>query len=209
MLDTLKKVLKNASFDEGLCKEIINIGRAKNIKAGEVLIDKETKATEIPIILSGVLKVSRHDEDDNMVFLYFLEGGETCAMSISCCLEGKKASFYVTAEEDSCMWMVPMEFMDIWVSKYRSFRKFIFQAYQTRFNELLGTIDTIVFGKLDQRIYQYLLDLKEATASFVIKKTQEEIAIELNTSRVVVSRLLKQLEKEGKISYNRNKIEIL
>jgi len=95
------------------------------------------------------------------------------------------------------------------VVKYKSFRKFVFDAYQTRFDEMLNTIDSVVFLKMDQRLYKYLLDKKQASGTFVINKTHEQIANELNTSRVVVSRLLKQLERDGKIEQYRNRIEIM
>ncbi len=151
----------------------------------------------------------RQDPDGNEVFLYFLEGGETCAMSITCCIEGRRSAFRVVAEEDSILWMIPMSDLDRWIVKYPSFRKFVFGSYQQRFDELLNTIDSVVFTKMDERLYRYLLDAKQATGSFEIHKTHEQIARELNTSRVVVSRLLKQLEKEEKIEQYRNRIEIL
>ena len=124
-------------------------------------------------------------------------------------LKEEKAEFKVVAEENSTLWMIPMNYMDVWVTKYKSFRSFIFGSYQTRFDELLTTIDSIVFHKMDERLYRYLLDTKQATGSFSIYKTHEQIAIALNTSRVVVSRLLKQLVNEGKIEQYRNRIEIL
>ena len=115
----------------------------------------------------------------------------------------------VTAEEDSEVWMVPIANLDMWVVKYASFRQFVFRSYQERFNELIGTLDTVVFAKMDERIYRYLLDKKQASGTYVIEKTHEQIAKDLNTSRVVVSRILKQMEKEEKIEQYRNRIEVL
>jgi CRP/FNR family transcriptional regulator len=130
-------------------------------------------------------------------------------MSITCCLEGIKTAFHVIAEEDSVLWMIPMHYMDRWIVKYRNFRQFVFGAYQSRFDELLMTIDSVVFSRLDDRLYKYLLDTKEATGTYEIHKTHEQIAKELNSSRVVISRLLKKLEKEEKIEQHRNRIDIL
>ena len=151
----------------------------------------------------------RQDANGQEVFLYYLEGGETCAMSITCCLEGKISAFKVVAEEDSLLWMIPMSYIDPWISKYQSFKKYVFQAYQTRFDELLNAIDSVVFHHMDERLYKYLLDTQQATGSFEIHKTHQQIANELNTSRVVISRLLKKLEKEGRIEQYRNRIDIL
>lgn len=209
MQELVNKVLSNSQIEPKLADEIITIGRLKKVRAGGVVISPESDSNEMPIVLEGLLKVMRKDPNGNEVFLYFLEGGETCAMSITCCIEGKKKAFNVIAEEDSVLWMIPMGHIDSWVAKFPSFRKFVFEAYQTRFDEMLNTIDSVVFLKMDQRLYKYLLDKKQASGSFVIHKTHEQIANELNTSRVVVSRLLKQLEREEKIEQHRNRIEIL
>ncbi|MEQ9468276.1 MAG: Crp/Fnr family transcriptional regulator [Ekhidna sp.] len=209
MQEHIDAILKNTGLEPKLIDEIVTIGRLKKVSAGNVVISPDSPGNEMPIVLSGLLKVMRQDPDGNEVFLYYLEGGETCAMSITCCIEGRKASYKVMAEEDSTLWMIPMTYMDSWIKKYESFRRFVFGAYQTRFDELLMTIDSVVFHKMDERLYRYLLDTKQATGSYEIHKTHEQIANELNTSRVVISRLLKGLEREGKIEQHRNKIEIL
>ncbi len=209
MKELVSKVLKNSVFEPQLIEEILTIGRLKKIKAEDVVISHESQGNEIPIVLEGLLKVMRQDANGNEVFLYYLEGGETCAMSITCCIEGKKTAFHVVAEEDAILWMMPTTNMDAWIAKYPSFRKFVFQSYQIRFDELLATIDSVVFMKMDQRLHKYLLDKKQASGSYVINKTHQQIANEMNTSRVVISRLLKQLEREEKIEQYRNRIEIL
>lgn len=209
MNDTIDVLLKSSGLEPKLIDEIVVIGRQKRIKEYQVLVSPKSPGDEIPIVMNGLLKVLRQDPDGNEVFLYYLEGGEICAMSITCCIEGRRASFKVVAEEDSMLWMVPMNYMDSWIVKYQSFRRFIFDSYQTRFDELLTTIDSVVFHNTDERLYRYLLDTQQATGSFQIHKTHEQIANELNTSRVVVSRLLKQLEREEKIEQHRNLIEVL
>lgn len=208
-MELIDNVLKNAGLEPKLVEEIKSLGRLKKVKAGQVVIHPSDDSNEMPFVLSGLLKVMRHDDDHNEIFLYYLEGGETCAMSITCCLEGKKSAFHVLAEEDSTLWMVPIAFIDSWVVKYASFRKFVFRSYQLRFDELLNSIESIAFSKMDKRLHKYLLDTKQATGSYEINKTHEQIANELNTSRVVVSRLLKKLEQDGLIAQHRNRIEIL
>lgn len=209
MSELVESVLQGAGLEAKLVEEILTIGRLKKVAAGQVVVSPDSQGNEMPIVLRGLLKVMRHDQNANEVFLYYLEGGETCAMSITCCLEGKKTAFKVLAEEDAVLWMIPLTYLDSWIAKYQSFRRFVFASYQLRFDELLMTIDSIVFTKLDERLYKYLLDTKQATGSFEIRKTHEQIANELNTSRVVISRLLKQLEKEEKIEQHRNLIEVL
>lgn len=209
MTQDVASILNITGLEPQLVEEIISLGRLKKITAGQVLMSADNYGNEIPIVLSGLLKVMRQDANGEEMFLYYLEGGETCAMSITCCMEGKKAGYKVIAEEDSTIWMIPNGHMDSWIVKYPSFRRFIFTSYQLRFEELLSTIDSVVFQNMDGRLFKYLIDTQEATGSFEINKTHEQIAKELNTSRVVVSRLLKKLEKDGKIEQYRNKIEIL
>lgn len=205
----IAEILRKADFQDQLIDEIIQVGRLKKAKAGEVIVSPSDPGEEMPIVLDGVLKVMRQDSDDQEILLYFLQEGETCAMSITCCLEGKKTAFKAIAEEDARLWMVPLRSLDDWLVKYRSFRKFVFGSYQVRFDELLTTIDSVVFTRMDERLYRYLLDIKQATGSYEIRKTHQQIANELNTSRVVVSRLMKQLEQEKKIEQGRNLIEVL
>ncbi len=209
MEELVSNTLNHSQLEKPLIDEIFTVGRLKKVRQGQEVISPLDSTNEIPIVMEGTLKVMRKDDKGNEAFLYFLEGGETCAMSITCCIEGKKSAFHVVAEEDSTLWMIPISYLDRWLVKYGSFRKFVFESYQTRFDELLNTIDSVMFSKMDERIYKYLLDKKQATGSYVIEKTHEQIARELNSSRVVISRLLKQLEREGKIEQHRNRIEIL
>lgn len=210
MSELVTSFLQKANLENELIQEIIQVGRMKKVAPDEHVITPEMKGKAMPLVLSGSLKVMRQDGKGNEALLYFLEGGETCAMSIACCLEGAtKTDFIVKAEEDSTLWMIPMSCLDGWMVKYPSFRRYVFESYQNRFDELLTTIDSVVFTKMDERIYKYLLDKKQASGSYVIEKTHAQIAQELNTSRVVVSRLLKQLEKEEKIEQYRNRIEVL
>ena len=113
------------------------------------------------------------------------------------------------AEENSELWMVPVNYMDEWIGKYYSWREFVFRSYSERFEEIFAALDTIAFLKLDERLLKYLKDKQKASGTSIFYKTHHEIAKELNTSRVVVSRLLKRLENEGILRLSRNKIKIL
>ncbi|MEO1254614.1 MAG: Crp/Fnr family transcriptional regulator, partial [Bacteroidota bacterium] len=123
--------------------------------------------------------------------------------------ENKKKEIQVVAEKDSQVLMIPNGHLDSWLNKYPNFKKFIFASYQKRFDELLENIDSLVFTNLEDRLWKYLLDTKQATSSFEVLKTHEEIAKDLGTSRVVISRLLKKIELDERIQQHRNKIEIL
>ena len=209
MVDQIAALLQQNGLEDALVVEIIQSGRLFKVKEAMPLISLGARATEMPMVITGSLRIMREDEQGNEIFLYYLEGGDACAMSISCCLGPQVSQFKAVAEVDSDLWMVPMAHIDEWMAKYASFRKFVIDSYQARFDELMNTIDSIAFMNMDQRLMKYLLDKKQSSGSFVINKTHEQIATELNTSRVVVSRLLKKLEKEEKIELYRNRIEIL
>lgn len=209
MEEKVGEILRNLQLEDGLIKEILTSGRKKRVEAEESVVVPGSSANEVPFVIEGLLRVMRQDSNGNEIFLYYLEGGETCAMSITCCLENRTSSFHVAAETDALLWMIPAGQMDGWITKYKAFRRFVFDSYQTRFDELMQAIDSMAFMKMDERLYKFLLDSKQASGSFTVNKTHEQIANELNTSRVVISRLVKKLEREGKIEQYRNRIEIL
>lgn len=209
MQETLEAVLNADHFEEGLIQEISNLGHLVSVKKGDFILDSSRSTSEIPIVIEGLLKVYRQESSGKEVLLYYLEKGETCAMSITCCMEKKPTPIKVIAEEDSKIWMFPNGKLDQWIAAYPSFRRFVLNSYQIRFDELMDTVDSLVFTNMEDRVMKYLLDTKQATESYEINKTHHQIAHELNTSRVVVSRLLKKMEQEEKIIQHRNRIEIL
>jgi CRP/FNR family transcriptional regulator len=138
-----------------------------------------------------------------------LESGDTCAMSLTCCIAKSVSKIRAIADEDTEVIMIPIAKMSLWFSNNDSWRSFILQSYQVRFDEMLETIDTLAFMKMDERLFKYLKDKVKLSASTDLEITHQNIAEDLNTSRVVVSRLLKQLEKDEKIALGRNKITVL
>src|SRR5690606_15541122 len=156
-----------------------------------------------------VIKIMREDLDKGELLLYFLERGDTCSMTLNCCLGDKKSEIRAIGETDGTVAMIPISKMEEWMGKYRSWRAFVMESYNIRFNEMLSAIDHIAFMKMDERLYNYLLDKKKITGSSIISQTHQEIASNLNSSRVVISRLLKFLENEGLVKLNRNSIELL
>lgn len=196
-------------FEEELLQEIKNIVVFKEIKEGEMLMDIGNYVTALPLLISGAIKVMREDEDGDELLLYFLERGHTCAMTLSCCLGHKKSEIRAVAETDTQLVMIPVQKMEEWTSKYKNWRNFVFNSYQNRLDEMLETIDNIAFMNMDERLWKYLKEKVRINKNKIISRTHQEIAYDLHTSRVVVSRLLKSLEKQGKISLQRNAVEVL
>ena len=202
-----------ASFSYILDEEIIDkmsaVASIKSFSKNDIIIDVGQELQSIPLLLSGNIKVMREDNDGNDLLLYVLESGDTCAMSLTCCMAKSVSKIRAVADSDTDVVMIPVSTMTDWFNSNESWRMFILQSYQVRFNEMLETIDTLAFLKMDERLYKYLTDQVKLTASAILSLTHQSIAEDLNTSRVVVSRLLKQLENEGKITLGRNKITIL
>jgi CRP/FNR family transcriptional regulator len=196
-------------FEEALLSEINQVGTIKEVSAGQKLMEIGDYIRSMPLLVSGAIKILREDEDGDELLLYFLERGETCAMTLTCCMGHTKSEIRAIAETDTKLIMIPIQKMEEWTGKYKTWRNFVFQSYHDRLEEMLKTIDSIAFLKMDKRLLKYLKEKVHITGSKTIKNTHQEIAYELHTSRVVISRLLKKLEKLGKIALHRNSIEVI
>lgn len=195
-------------FEEALLDEIDQLGSLIDFKAADILIDLNQFIKGMPILINGAIKILREDFDEGELLLYFLEKGDTCAMTMACCLGDKQSKIRAVAETDGQLVMIPITKMDEWLAQYPSWRKFIFNSYHNRLDEMLSAIDNLAFNDMNERLKKYLLDVASINNGKVVIKTHQEIAYELNTSRVVISRLLKALEKEDFLELNRNEITI-
>jgi CRP/FNR family transcriptional regulator, anaerobic regulatory protein len=204
----LKNILNIIGFEPELREEIWTSGNLKKVRAGEFVAGAGSPVTHIPIVIEGTIRIFRQGDYGNEVILYYIKPGQTCSLAITCYMGSHKTRAGAIAEENTEIWSIPGHLMDQWVIKYQGFRKFVFQSYQTRFDEILSTVDGISFMNLDARLYKYLLDKKNSNGNKIIKKTHQQIANELNTSRVVISRALKMLEHNQKIEQHRNWIEL-
>ena len=195
-------------FEDALLNEINQVGIFKEVPAGFKMMEIGDYVKAMPLLVSGVIKILRKDTDGDELLLYFLEKGDTCAMTLTCCVAQTKSKIRAIAETDSKLIMIPIKKMEEWSEKYKSWRHFVFESYNNRLNEMLETIDSIAFLKMDERLLKYLAEKVRISKNNTIHKTHQEIAYELHTSRVVISRLLKKLETLGKIELNRSYILI-
>jgi CRP/FNR family transcriptional regulator, anaerobic regulatory protein len=196
-------------FEEALIDEIVKVATYKEFKADDYLIEIGDYIKTMPLLLNGAIKILREDENGDELLLYFLERGDTCAMTLTCCMGQSKSRIRAIAETNGAMVMIPVEKMEEWLTKYKTWRNFVFDSYNIRLMEMLEAIDTLAFMNLDKRLYKYLTDKAKVIGDTEIHTTHQVIAYEMHTSRVVISRLLKALEIQGKIKLHRNKIEIL
>ena len=206
------KVLVKANFsflfEKALLDEMSIVAQLKEVKKNDYLIDIGQEMTFMPLIITGAIKVFRTDDDGDDYILYFIEGGDTCAMTLNCCMKGAKSEIKAIAERDSELLLIPVHKLEDWLH-YKSWRAFVFGSYNNRFSEMLEAVDSLAFMNMNDRILKYLKNKVIANKSEFLKITHNTISLELNTSRVVVSRILKKLEIDGDIKLDRNQIKIL
>ena len=196
-------------FEPELVKALDKNARLVEVKAGETILEIGQTVRTMPIILSGTVKVSRIDEDGKELLLYYVNPNESCAMTFTCCMQQYPSEVQAVAEEDVQMLTIPINFMDEWLVKYPTWKSFVMKTIRNRFHEMLNVFDQIAFQKLDERLVYYLKEKSKVTGSTLINLSHEQIASELATTRVVISRLLKALENDKKVLLYRNQIKLL
>ncbi|MBT8328055.1 MAG: Crp/Fnr family transcriptional regulator [Bacteroidia bacterium] len=193
-------------FEEELINEICLNGQLRNFKPDELVVDIGDKIEYLPLIVSGSLKIMTEDDDGKELLLYYLEIGDTCAVTLNCGAKSSKSKIRAISESDAELLFIPISRVEHWMAKYKSWRDFILETYNYRMTEMLEAIDNLAFNNMEERIYKYLRDKAMVTGDKEIHSTHSQIANDLHSSRVVISRILSKLEKEGLITHGRNKI---
>lgn len=199
-------------FNAALLAEIARVGILRTVEAGTILMQPGDLMLFVPIVLNGSIKILRpNTETDGTgeILLYYLNANDACALSFSSVLTGQTSQIIAVADEKTTLFMVPTDCVDAWMGQFADWRAFIFQTYQKRFDGLLQTFDSVAFQQMDERLLAYLNHRAELTGGRHLYTTHEAIAQDLNTSREVISRLLKQLERLGKVVLARNKISLV
>lgn len=179
-------------------------GTYKVFPAGETLIREDQFITSFPLVLKGIIRITRTNEQGNELLIYFLKENEVCAMSLTCCMSNRKSRVNAVTEEETEVILLPVALLDSWICKYPSWKQFVMQTFQNRFTELIDTVDALAFLKLDERLIKFFTERHRKSGNSTFTGTHQQLAEQLNTSREVVSRMLKRLEKEGKIEISRN-----
>jgi len=180
-----------------------------NVNAGETMLNPGQTIRAVPLVISGLFKVSRVNEEGQELLLYYVKDGESCAMSFTCCMMAHTSVIKGTAEEDSVLLCVPINVMDEWMIRFPTWKRFVMTTILDRFTEVIKAIDEVAFKKLDDRLVNYLKEKSKVTGTSLINLSHQQIADELGTNRVVVSRLLKQLEIDKKLLLYRNQVKLL
>ncbi|MBG6187491.1 Crp/Fnr family transcriptional regulator [Flavobacterium sp. CAN_S2] len=207
MLDPIKKIFP--SFSTELVKDVDANASIQSFKAGDIIMRTGQYIKNTVLVISGKIKVYREDENGGEFFMYYLQPGQACAISMICATKNEKSQIMAKVVEDVELIMVPLPLMDKWMMQHRSWYEFVIDTYRSRFEEVLEVIDSIAFRAMDERLEFYLKRHADVCGCKELKLSHQEIASELNTSREVISRLLKKMEQRGIVALHRNNIELL
>ncbi|AZB22251.1 Crp/Fnr family transcriptional regulator [Kaistella haifensis] len=207
-MDQLEQIVEFRTSPELIAK-LKQYSTEKMYSEGEVILDENSSIRAIPIVTKGTLKVMRTEEDGREILLYYIKAGESCIMSFLGGMHDEKSKVKAEVEEDAEILFLPMEKVSLFIKEYPEWLDYIFRLYHKRFEELLEIINAIAFKKMDERLLNLLHKKEELSGSKILSITHEQLANELGTARVVVSRLLKQLEENGNLKLGRNKITLM
>jgi len=207
-LDKLKSGFEYL-FEAELIEQMCRYGKLKLFPKNSAIIHVGDTLDFFPIVLSGSIKVMTEDKEGDELLLYYLESGDTCAVTLNCCTKKSKSKITAITETDAEILMISLEHFEKWMVDYDSWRRFILDSYNIRLNEMLEAIDNLVFNDMEERLKIYLKDKMWMNKSDVLHITHSDIANDLHSSRVVISRIMKKLEKLEFLQQSRNQVKIL
>jgi CRP/FNR family transcriptional regulator len=205
--DILRQALPNLT-DPKLLDRLLEKGQFLTFESGKTLMEPGQFIKAVPLVLEGSIKIMRVDEDGKELFLYYLEPGETCALSLTCCSASKPSEIKAVIEEKATLLFIPIQVHEQLTDEFKQWKDFVSSTYQHRFQEMLTVLDAVAFKRMDERLMNYIVTKMKQLKTNELHTTHQEVANELGTAREVISRLLKQLEKKKWIELGRNVIYI-
>jgi len=205
--DILRQALPNLT-DPKLVDRLLEKGQFLTFESGKTLMEPGQFIKAVPLVLEGSIKIMRVDEDGKELFLYYLEPGETCALSLTCCSASKPSEIKAVIEEKATLLFIPIQVHEQLTDEFKQWKDFVSTTYQHRFQEMLTVLDAVAFKRMDERLMNYIVTKMKQLKTNELHTTHQEVANELGTAREVISRLLKQLEKKKWIELGRNVIYI-
>ena len=194
-------------FESGLRDAISDVGTYREFETDEELIREDQYIRSFPIMLNGLIKVCRTDEAGNELLLYYLRPGDVCTVSLICCMDRTRSRVKAIAEEATSVVLIPVELLDSWISQFQTWKEYVMRSMQMRFDEMLNALDSIAFMKMDERLEKFFVDRFKSSGTTVYEGSHQDVAMAMNSSREVISRLLKQMERKGMIHLSRGRID--
>lgn len=196
-------------FEKALQEQMGEVGQIRQVKSGDVLMKTGQNIRATMLVLDGLIKIFREDEEGNEFFMYYLQPGEACALSMVCAIKNETSQIMAKAVQDTEVLAIPIQYMDQWMASYKSWYHFVITSYRQRFEDMLQTIDHIAFRNMDERLVFYLQQHLDVQKNNIVQASYTEIAQELNSSREVISRLMKKLAEKGLIRQHKTHTEII
>ena len=194
-------------FTEELMSEIANYGLIKEIPEGVEILKEGQYIKAIPIVLEGLVKVFTRMEEKELL-LYYIGPAQSCIMSFSAGMSNAPSRIFAFTEDASIILLLPSDKLGKW-KQYPAINELFFQQYNLRYTEMLDTINSLLFDKMDQRLYNYLLEKSKLKGEKILTVRHKQIAGELGTAREVITRVMKRLEQEGKVRQLPEGIQII
>lgn len=204
-LDSLQEFKNIPAIKE----KLFEYGFVKTFSEGDVILSENAYIKAIPIVTKGSIRVMRTDEDGRELLLYYIKAGESCIMSFLGGIHQDTSKVKAIAEEETEILFIPIDKVSLLIKEYPEWLDYIFRLYHKRFEELLEVVNEVAFKKIDERLLNFIKKKSEITNNKILHLTHEQLANELGTARVVVSRLLKQMEIEGIVKLGRNNITLM
>lgn len=196
-------------FDDELLSGILRVADLKTVRRGETILRPGQNIRAAILVVEGLVKIFREDEEGNEYFMYYLDAGKACAISLVCALGRSVSGVKGKAVTDATILVIPPQYVDEWTGRYKSWAQFAVSSYRERFEELLQIIDHIAFRSMDERLLYYLKRHRETLQTNIITTSFTDIAQELNSSREVISRLMKKLSEKGMVKLHGSYVELL
>jgi len=207
----MDKELFSAEFPElskniSLRHELVDLCETVAFGPGDVLLKEGSFVKFVPLVLKGLVKVYKEDGDGNEILLYYIRAGQSCIMSATYCIQNEKSKVKAVVVEDCSIILVPVSTALAFNRKYSGWVDFMFRLFSAKYNELIHTIGILTFSRKDRRLKEYLEKASTLRASREISITHQQIADDLGSTREVISRLLKKLEKDGFLELQHRKV---
>lgn len=194
-------------FGNELLAALAEKGIVREFEPDDEILQEGQLIHSFPLVLSGAMRVVRSNAAGNELLLYYLNSGEICSLSLTCCVGMQRSSVRGVAEQKCTILRVPVEYIDRWMQQYPEWKLFVMSSYRNRFDELLETIDALAFSQMDERLVKFFIDRFLATGQRIYTGKHQDVALQLNSSREVISRLLKKMEQRGLVTVSRNQID--
>ena len=186
------------NLEDGLYEAILEHAEIKEIPAGTPLLKVGQNIRSTMMVVEGTVKLYQENEEGDEYFMSYISPGQACAVSMVCSFQAEQSQVLAKALTNVTLLTIPIKYMDEWLSKFKSWHYFVIKTYRTRFEELLKTVNEVAFKNMDERLEFYLKQQVEKFGT-TLKLTHQEIATDLNSSREVISRLMKKMEENGRL----------